>query len=93
MNITDDLDMVDMGMDGKGLKRVSHVNYTTRLILDSHRSVLGIVGKQGGKMVLRSDQILGHVKVRTMTLYWRKERGHRRLGVTLTLLGKMCRRH
>ena len=65
-------------------KRGSHVNYITRLILNAHRSVLEIVAKKEGKMVLRSDQILGHVNVRTMSLNWRKERGHRQLGDTLT---------
>ena len=93
MNIPDDLNMGEMGMDRKGLKEVSHVNYITRLILDSHSSVLGIVVNQGEKIVIWSAKILGHVKVRTMPLYWRRERGHWRLGVTLTLLGKMFRRH
>ena len=45
---------------------------------------LGIVENQEVKMVLWSDQILGHVKVRTMPLNGIKERGHRRLGATLT---------
>ena len=72
MNITDDLDMGEMDMDGKVLNRGSRVNYIMRLILDSHRSLLGIVANQGGKMVLWSAQILGHIKVCTMPLYQRK---------------------
>ena len=40
-------------------------------------------------MVLWSAQILGKIKVRKMLLYWVKDRGHGRLGVTLKLLGKM----
>ena len=55
--------------------------------------MLGIVANQEGKMVLWGDQILGDVKVRTMTLNWIKERSHGRLGDILTLLGKMCRRY
>ena len=93
LNILDDLDTGEMGIYQKVLKRGSRVNYITRLILDSDKSVLGIVAKQGGKMVVRSAQILGDVKVRTMPLYWRKERGHGRLGVMLKLLGNMCRIH
>ena len=45
MNIPDDLDMGEIGMDATGLKKGSHINYITRLILDVHRSVLGIVAK------------------------------------------------
>ena len=52
MNIPDDLHMGYMGMDGKGLKGGSRVNYITRLIMDAHRSLLGIVVKQGRKIVL-----------------------------------------
>ena len=55
--------------------------------------MLRIVAKQGEKMVLWSDQILRKIKVRIMPLYWIKERAHRRLGVTLMLLGNMCRRN
>ena len=72
MNILDDLDMGEMGMVVKYLRRGSCVNCTTRLILDAHMSVLGIVAKQEGKMVLWSDQISGQVKVRTMPLNPRK---------------------
>ena len=54
--------------------------------------MLGIVAKQEGKMVLWSDQISGHVKVRTMPLNPRKERSHGGSGDTLPLLGKMYRR-
>ena len=55
--------------------------------------MLGIVAKQEGKMLIWSAQILGHVKVDIMPLYWTKARGHGRLRVTLALLGKMCIRH
>ena len=89
MNIPDDLDKGEIGMDGTGLKRGSHVNYITILILDAHGSVLGIVAKQEEQMVLWSDQVLGHVTVHTVPLYWRKKRGHGRLGATLMLLGNM----
>ena len=54
-----------------------------------HRSVLGIVIKWEGKMLLRSALMEYHITVCTMLLYWRKERGHGRLGVTLVLLRKM----
>ena len=50
--------------------------------------VLGIVTKWEGKMVLKSAPMEGHITVSTMTLYWRKERGHGRLGVMLKSLGK-----
>ena len=93
MNIPDHLDMGEMAMDRKGLKRRSRVNCITRLILDAHMSVLGIVEKQEGKIVLWSDKILNHIKVRTMLLNWIKERSHGRLGATLTILGKIRRRH
>ena len=78
MNITYELDMGEIC-----------VNHITRLILDSHRSVLGIVAGQEVKTVLQSDQILEHVKVCKMPLNWIMERGHGRLGVMLTSLGKM----
>ena len=93
MNIPDDLDMGEMGVDGKGLKMGSRVNCIMRLVLDAHRSVLGVVEKQEGKIVLWRAQISEHVKVRTIPLNWRKERSHGRLGATMTLLGNMCRRH
>ena len=93
MNIRDDLEIGEMGMDGKALKRRSRVNCITRLTLDANRGVLGIVAKQDGKMVIRSAQISEHVKVCTMRFNWIKERSHGRLGDTLTLLGKMCRHH
>ena len=51
--------------------------------------VFGDCGKVGKKMVLWSAPMEGHIMVRTMPLYWRKEKGHRRLGVMLTSLGKM----
>ena len=35
-------------------------------------SLLGVVAKQEGKMVLWSAQILEHVKVRMILLNWRK---------------------
>ena len=35
----------------------------------------------------------GHITVRTMPLYWRKDSGHRWLGVTPKLLAEMYRRH
>ena len=54
MNIRDDLDMGEMGMDGKVLKKGSRVTCITRLTLDAHRSVLGIVENLGGKIVLWS---------------------------------------
>ena len=93
MNIPDDLDMGEMGMDGKGLKKWIMCNCITRLTLDAHRSGLGIVAKLEGKMVLWSAQILEYVEVRTMPLNWRKERSHKWLGATLILLGNTCRRH
>ena len=71
----------------------SRVNCITRLTIDAHRSVLGIVAKLEGKMVLWSAQISEYVEVCTMPLNLRKERSHGRLGATLTLLGKICRRH
>ena len=54
-------------------------------------SVLGIVAKLEGKMVIWSAKISEYVEVRTMPINWRKERSHGRLGATLMLLGKMCR--
>ena len=50
--------------------------------------LLGIVTKWEGKMVLKSALMEGHITVSTMTLYWRKERGHGWLGVMLKSLGK-----
>ena len=55
--------------------------------------MLGIVARLEGKMMLWSAQISEYVEVRTMPLNWRKDRIHGRLGATLTLLGKMRRRH
>ena len=57
--------------------------------MDAHRSVLGIVAKQEGKLVLWSAHILGHITVHMMPLYWIKDSGHGWLGDMLTLLGKM----
>ena len=76
MSIPDDLDMGDMGMDGKGQKKGITCKLYNETDLDDHRSVLGIVAKKEGKMVLWSAQILEHVKIRTMPLNWRKERSH-----------------
>ena len=89
MNISDYLNMGEMGMDGTGLKMGSRVNRITILILDAHRSVLGIVTKWEGKMVLRSAPMEGHITVRTIPLYWIKEGCHGQLGVTLMSLGEM----
>ena len=72
---------------------VSRENCITRLILDAYRSVLGIVTKWEGKFFLRSDPMEENITVRTIPLYWREDRGHRWLGVMLTSLGKMERRH
>ena len=44
--------------------------------MDAHRSVLEIVIKWEGKMVLRITPMEGHIMICTMTLYWIKERGH-----------------
>ena len=55
--------------------------------------MLGIVVILEVKMVLYIDQISDYVEVRTITLNWRKEKCHGRLGATLALLGKICRRH
>ena len=93
MNIPDELDMGKMGKDRTSLKMGSHGNCITRLILDAYSSVLGIVTKWEGKVILRSDPMEGHITVLTMPLYWREDRGHRWLGVMLTSLGKMERRH
>ena len=93
MNILDELDMGKMGMDRTSLKMGSRGNCITKLNMDAYRSVLGIVTKLEGKVFLRSAPIEGHITVRTMPLYWREERGHRWLGVMLTSLGKMERRH
>ena len=92
MNILDDLDMGEMGMDGKGLKRGSRVNCITRLTLDSDRSVLGIVARLERKTALLSAQISEYFEVRTLPLNWRKERSRGQLRAMLTLLGKICRR-
>ena len=54
--------------------------------------LLGILARLEGKMVLWSAQILEYVEVRTKSLNWRKEKSHGRLGATLMLLRKMCRR-
>ena len=80
-------------MDRAGIEMRLFGNCITRMIVDAHGSVLGIVGNQGVKIVLWSAQILEHIKVCTMPLYWRKERGHGRLGVTLMLLRGICRHH
>ena len=55
--------------------------------------LLGILAILEGEMVIWSAQIAEYVEVRTIPLNWRKEKCHGRLGATLTLLGKMCRRH
>ena len=60
---------------------------------DLVESMLRVVARLEGKMVLWSAQISEQVEVRTMPLNWIKEKIHGRLGSTLTLLGKMCRRH
>ena len=40
-------------------------------------------------MVLLSYPMEGQITVRRMLLYWRNDRGHGRLGVTLTSIGKI----
>ena len=93
MNIPDDLDMGDMGMYGTGLKR----SITCKLHNDTNpgcpHECVGDCDKVGRKIVLRSAPMENPITVRIMTLYWRKEMGHGRLGVTLTSLGNMKRRH
>ena len=89
MNKPDDLDMGGMGMYITGGEKGSNVNCITRLIIDARRSVFRIVTKWEGKMVLRSVPMEVHIKVRTMPLYWRKDRGHVWLVVTVTSLGNM----
>ena len=54
MNIPDDMDTGEMDMDGTGLNGGSRGNFIARLILYAHRSMLGVVKKCKGKMVLRS---------------------------------------
>ena len=53
------------------------------------RILLVIVTKWEGKMVIRSSPKEGHITVRTIMLYWRKDRGRGRLGVTLASLSKI----
>ena len=55
--------------------------------------LLGIVARPERKIVLCSAQISEYIEVRTIPLNWGKEKSHGRLGATLTLLGKMCRRY
>ena len=93
MNIPDDLDMGEMGMDGKGLKKgitCKLHNYTDPIC---PQECVGDCARLIGKMVLWSAQISEYVEVRTIPLNWRKEKCHRRLGATMTLLVKMRRRH
>ena len=68
MNIPDELDMGEMGMDRKGLKR--GITYKLHNETDPRcpQVCVGYCGKTGRKMVLWSAQILDHVKVRTMPL-------------------------
>ena len=71
--------------------RSALVEKLSRVIKKYHGwgGLLGVVAKQEGKMVLWSDQIIRHITVRMIPLYWRKETGRGWLGVTLMLLGKM----
>ena len=67
MNIPDDMDMGDTGMDGSGIKRELCGNYITRPILDAHRSVLGMMRMWEGEMELIMDPMdtfLGYVHIR-----------------------------
>ena len=57
--------------------------------MEPMNSIVGDCGKAGRENGATECKILGHITVRTMPLYWRKERCHGRLGVTLKLLGKM----
>ena len=57
----------------------SSVNFISRLTLDAHRSMFGIVARLEEKMVLWSAQILDYVEVRTIPLNFRKEKFHGRL--------------
>ena len=75
------------------LVRLLQNNNIVPMMYETSLLLLGIVAKLEGKMVLLSAQILEYVEVRTMLLNWRKERSHRRLGATMTLLGKMYRRN
>ena len=54
----------------EGLKRGSCGNCTTRLILNSHRSVLGIRIKWECKIVLRSAPVVGYERVCMIPLYY-----------------------
>ena len=68
--------------------RLSH-HYIDNGDAEFHPSVLGIVTKWEGKMVLRSALMDVHITVRTMPLYCKTKKGHGQLAVTLTSLGKM----
>ena len=72
MNIPDDLDMGDMGMDRTGLKKV----ITCKLHNDTDpgcpQECVGDCSKVGRKMVPWSAHMEGHRTVYTMPLYWRK---------------------
>ena len=92
-NIPDDLDMGEMGMERKVLKRGITCKLHNETTLDANSSVMGVVERLERKMVPWSAQISEYIEVRTMPLNWRKERSHGQLGATLTLLGKMRRHH
>ena len=64
MNIPDDLDMGDMGMKRSGIKRGLCGNCITRLILDSHRSVLDIMIMWEGEIEMRNDPLVGYELIR-----------------------------
>ena len=64
MNIPDDLDMGDMDMTRSGIKRGLCGNCITRLILDSHRSVLDIMIMWEGEIEMRNDPLVGYELIR-----------------------------
>ena len=78
-----------MGMGKKVLKKGITCKLNNKTDPGCPQECVGDFVKVGRKMLIWSAHMEVHITVLTMPLYWRNERGHGRLGVTLTSLGKM----
>ena len=73
-----------MGMDGTGFKKAVMWKLHNNTDPGCPKECVGDCDKAIRELFVRSSPMEGHIMVRTTPLYWRKERYHGRLRVTLT---------
>ena len=89
INIPYDLDMGEMGMGGTSFKKCITCKLQNDTDPGCPQECVGGCGKVGSEMMLWIAPMEGYITVRTMPLYWIKERGHGLLVFMMTSLGKI----